>query len=81
MKNSARKLDHNDNLIIAAYHIAETFGQVILFRFSNSFDKLLGQSFDEIMIWSKISDSVMKLDREEAETWQKWIQLKILQID
>lgn len=64
--------------MLAAYHIAETFGQVILFRFSNSFDKLLGQSFDETMSQRKISDSVMKLNREEAETWQKWIQLKII---
>lgn len=64
--------------MLAAYHIAETFGQVILFRFSNSFDKLLGQSFDETMCQRKISDSVMKLHREEAETWQKWIQLKII---
>lgn len=64
--------------MLAAYHIAETFGQVILFRFSNSFDKLLGQSFDETMSQRKISDSVMKLHWEEAETWQKWIQLKII---
>ena len=41
VKNYLSKLDHNDNLIITAYHVAETFGQVICSDFqtplTNSF--------------------------------------------
>ena len=36
MKNYLRKLDDNDNLVITAYHVVETFGQAICSDFQTS---------------------------------------------
>ena len=73
VKNYLKKLDHNDNLIITAHHVAETFEQAIC----SDFQTTLTESFWNGLMEDKNGDILAKVLMKHNESEQNiWLNYK-----